>query len=81
VIRSVRSSASRCATTRRHSRLRAIAMAQLGDYERARKLLQRARAASTPESDSPQARCQVAEADLRQPCYSRARCLSCIIGS
>src|SRR4029434_7651625 len=44
--------------------LRGIAMAQLGDYERARKLLRRAARAFGPRERLAQARCQVAEAEV-----------------
>jgi DNA-binding transcriptional ArsR family regulator len=54
--------------------LRGIAMAQLGDYERARKLLQRAAQGFGAREQLARARCQVAEAevalaarDLRRP--------------
>jgi DNA-binding transcriptional ArsR family regulator len=57
--------------------LRGIAMAQLGDYERARKLLRRAARGFGARERLAQARCQVAEAevalaarDLRQPVHS-----------
>src|SRR3974390_3654441 len=43
--------------------LRGIAMAQLGDYERARKLLRRAARGFGPHERLAQARCQVAEAE------------------
>src|SRR5215467_11382828 len=44
--------------------LRGIAMAQLGDYERARKLLQRAARGFGARERLAQARCQVAEAEV-----------------
>jgi DNA-binding transcriptional ArsR family regulator len=44
--------------------LRGIAMAQLGDYDRARKLLRRAARGFGPRERLAQARCQVAEADV-----------------
>ena len=44
--------------------LRGIAMAQLGDYDRARKLLRRAARAFGPRDRLAQARCQVAEAEV-----------------
>ncbi len=44
--------------------LRGIAMAQLGDYERARKLLRRAARGFGPHERLAQARCQVAEAEV-----------------
>jgi hypothetical protein len=44
--------------------LRGIAMAQLGDYERARKLLRRAARGFGPRERLAQARCQVAEAEV-----------------
>ena len=44
--------------------LRGIAMAQLGDYDRARKLLRRAARAFGPRERLAQARCQVAEAEV-----------------
>src|SRR5258705_4905033 len=44
--------------------LRGIAMAQLGDYERARKLLRRAARGSGTRERLAQARCQVAEAEV-----------------
>src|SRR5262245_56433816 len=44
--------------------LRGIAMAQLGDYERARKLLQRAARGFGPRERLAQARCHVAEAEV-----------------
>jgi hypothetical protein len=44
--------------------LRGIAMAQLGDYERARKLLRRAARRFGPRERLAQARCQVAEAEV-----------------
>src|SRR5262249_7066957 len=44
--------------------LRGIAMAQLGDYQRARKLLQRAARGFGPRERLAQARCQVAEAEV-----------------
>jgi tetratricopeptide (TPR) repeat protein len=44
--------------------LRGIAMAQLGDYERARKLLRRAAHAFGTRERLAQARCQVAEAEV-----------------
>lgn len=57
--------------------LRGIAMAQLGDYERARKLLRRAARGFGARERLAQARCQVAEAevafaarDLHQPAHS-----------
>jgi hypothetical protein len=57
--------------------LRGIAMAQLGDYERARKLLRRAARGFGPRERLAQARCQVAEAevalaarDLRRPMHT-----------
>lgn len=57
--------------------LRGIAMAQLGDYERARKLLRRAARGFGARERLAQARCQVAGAevalvarDLRQPMRS-----------
>lgn len=56
--------------------LRGIAMAQLGDYERARKLLRRAARGFGARERLAQARCQVAEAevafaarDLHQPAH------------
>src|SRR5262249_59351902 len=57
--------------------LRGIAMAQLGDYERARKLLRRAARGFGARERLAQARCQVAEAevalavrDLRRPAHT-----------
>ncbi|MHB1084024.1 MAG: helix-turn-helix domain-containing protein [Thiobacillus sp.] len=57
--------------------LRGIAMAQLGDYEQARKLLRRAARGFGAHERLAQARCQLAEAevalaarDLRQPVHS-----------
>ena len=44
--------------------LRGIAMAQLGDYDRARKLLRRAARGFGPRERLAQARCQVAEAEV-----------------
>src|SRR5499426_4207112 len=44
--------------------LRGIAMAQLGDYERARKLLRRAARGFGARERLAQARCQVAEAEI-----------------
>ncbi len=44
--------------------LRGIAMAQLGDYERARRLLRRAARGFGPRERLAQARCQVAEAEV-----------------
>src|SRR5438876_4411391 len=44
--------------------LRGIAMAQLGDYERARKLLRRAARGFGSRERLAQARCQVAEAEV-----------------
>src|SRR3989442_5202084 len=44
--------------------LRGIAMAQLGDYERARKLLRRAARSFGPRERLSRARCQVAEAEV-----------------
>ena len=44
--------------------LRGIAMAQLGDYERARQLLRRAARGFGPRERLAQARCQVAEAEV-----------------
>src|SRR5262245_62565371 len=44
--------------------LRGIAMAQLGDYDRARKLLQRAARNFGSRERLAQARCQVAEAEV-----------------
>src|SRR5512145_186935 len=44
--------------------LRGIAMAQLGDYERARKLLRRAALGFGTRERLAQARCQVAEAEV-----------------
>jgi tetratricopeptide (TPR) repeat protein len=44
--------------------LRGIAMAQLGDFERARKLLRRAAHSFGPRERLAQARCQVAEAEV-----------------
>src|SRR5258705_7677051 len=44
--------------------LRGIAMAQLGDYERARKLLRRAARGFGARERLSQARCQVAEAEV-----------------
>jgi DNA-binding transcriptional ArsR family regulator len=44
--------------------LRGIAMAQLGDYDRARKLLRRAARAFGPRESLGRARCQVAEAEI-----------------
>ena len=44
--------------------LRGIAMAQLGDYERARKLLRRAARCFGARERLAQARCQVAEAEV-----------------
>ena len=44
--------------------LRGIAMAQLGDYERARKLLRRAARGFGPRERLERARCQVAEAEV-----------------
>src|SRR5262245_28657390 len=44
--------------------LRGIAMAQLGEYERARKLLRRAAHGFGARERLPQARCQVAEAEV-----------------
>src|SRR5262245_22900601 len=44
--------------------LRGIAMAQLGDYERARKLLRRAARGFGTRERLAQARCQVAEAEV-----------------
>ena len=44
--------------------LRGIAMAQLGDYDRARKLLRRAARRFGPRERLAQARCQVAEAEV-----------------
>src|SRR5262245_22140979 len=44
--------------------LRGIAMAQLGDYERARKLLHRAARGFGDRERLAQARCQVAEAEV-----------------
>ena len=44
--------------------LRGIAMAQLGDYDRARKLLRRAARAFGPRDRLARARCQVAEAEV-----------------
>ncbi len=44
--------------------LRGTAMAQLGDYDRARKLLRRAARAFGPRERLAQARCQVAEAEV-----------------
>jgi hypothetical protein len=44
--------------------LRGIAMAQLGDYERARKLLRRAARGFGPRERLAQARCHVAEAEV-----------------
>src|SRR6266404_3167820 len=44
--------------------LRGIAMAQLGDYERARKLLRRAAHGFGTRERLAQARCQVAEAEV-----------------
>lgn len=44
--------------------LRGIAMAQLADYERARKLLRRAARGFGPRERVAQARCQVAEAEV-----------------
>ena len=44
--------------------LRGIAMAQLGEYDRARKLLRRAARAFGPRERVGQARCQVAEAEI-----------------
>ena len=44
--------------------LRGIAMAQLGDYERARKLLRRAARGFGARERLAQARCQVAEAEV-----------------
>jgi DNA-binding transcriptional ArsR family regulator len=59
--------------------LRGIAMAQLGDYERARKLLRRAARGFGAHERLAQARCQVAEAevalaarDLRRPVHTLA---------
>lgn len=44
--------------------LRGIAMAQLGDYDRARKLLRRAARAFGPRERVERARCHVAEAEV-----------------
>lgn len=44
--------------------LRGIAMAQLGDFERARKLLRRAARSFGPHESLAKARCQVAEAEV-----------------
>jgi DNA-binding transcriptional ArsR family regulator len=44
--------------------LRGIAMAQLGDYDRARRLLRRAASGFGPRERLAQARCQVAEAEV-----------------
>src|SRR5215469_7193409 len=44
--------------------LRGVAMAQLGDYERARKLLRQAARAFGPRERLARARCQVAEAEV-----------------
>src|SRR5919206_553153 len=44
--------------------LRGIAMAQLGDYDRARKLLRRAARAFGPRERVERARCQAAEAEV-----------------
>src|SRR6185437_9107599 len=44
--------------------LRGIAMAQLGDYTRARELLRRARSAFSPKEALARARCMVAEAEI-----------------
>src|SRR5688572_33215200 len=44
--------------------LRGIAMAQLGDYERARQLLRRAARAFGSRERLAQARCEVAEAEV-----------------
>jgi DNA-binding winged helix-turn-helix (wHTH) protein len=44
--------------------LRGIAMAQLGEFVRAKELLRRARHAFTPKEEVPRARCVVAEAEI-----------------